>query len=116
MVIKYSQISLKDTFVECQDFFIDNTPSLFNLLREHVDLNEFYSASYLSVGRKRKYPLSGFLSALILQKIISIPTYTLLILFLSISNEFRDFYVFKKVPDAPLFLLDLNKIFFLAFS
>jgi hypothetical protein len=107
MAIKYSQLSFKDTFAECQDLFIDDTPTFFNLLQEHVDLNEFipsefYSAFYLSIGRKREYPLSGFLSALILQKIFSIPTDTLLILFLSISKDFRDFCGFKKVPDAPL--------------
>lgn len=42
-------------------------------------------------------------SALILQKIFSIPTDTLLILFLNLCKELRDFCGFSKVPDAPLF-------------
>ena len=63
----------------------------------------FYNAFYQSLGRKRIYPLTGFLSALILQKIFSIPTDSLLILFLSLCRELRDLCGFSKVPDAPLF-------------
>ena len=48
-------------------------------------------------------PLTGFLSALILQKVFSIPTDSLLILLLSLYRELRDFCGFPKVPDAPLF-------------
>ncbi|MEF9918350.1 MAG: transposase, partial [Eubacterium sp.] len=53
-------------------------------------------------GRKRTYPLHGFLSALILQKIFSIPSDALLLVFLSLSRELRDFCGFDKVPDASL--------------
>ena len=74
MTAKYRQISLSDIFSDCQNAFIDDTPSFFSLLSEHFDLNEFippefFSAFYLSIGRKRVYPLQGFLSAFILQKI-----------------------------------------------
>lgn len=108
MAIKYHQISLKETFSDCQDMFIDDAPSFFQLLDEHFDISEFipsvfYNAFYQSLGRKRTYPLTGFLSALILQKILSIPSDSLLILFLSICKELRDFCGFSKVPDAPLF-------------
>lgn len=108
MAAKYRQISLKDTFSDCQDMFIDDTPTFFQLLDEHFDLNEFIpsvfsNAFYQHLGRKRTYPLTGFLSALILQKIFSIPTDSLLILFLSLCKELRDFCGFSKVPDAPLF-------------
>ena len=108
MAVKYHQISLKDTFSDCQDMFIDDTPSFFQLLEEHFDLSEFipsvfYNAFYQHLGRKRDYPLTGFLSALILQKIFSIPTDSLLILLLHICKELRDFCGFSKVPDAPLF-------------
>lgn len=72
-----------------------------------MDLNkfippEFQSAFYLSIGRTRIYPLHGFLSAFILQKIFSIPTDSLLLLFLNICKELRDFCVFSKAPDASL--------------
>ncbi len=108
MSVKYHQISLKETFADCQDSFFDDTPSFFQLLEEHFDISEFipsafHNAFYHSLGRKRLYPLTGFLSALILQKIFSIPTDSLLILFLSLCKELRDFCGFSKVPDAPLF-------------
>lgn len=31
MALRYHQISLKETFSNCQDFFIDDTPSFFQL-------------------------------------------------------------------------------------
>ena len=51
----------------------------------HFDISEFissvfYNAFYQLLGRKRDYPLTGFLSAIILQKIFPIPTDSLLIL------------------------------------
>lgn len=106
MAVIYHQISLKDTFSDCRDMFIDNTPSFFQLLDEHFDISEFipsvfYNAFYQRLGRKRDYPLTGFLSALILQKVFSIPTDSLLILLLNICRELRDFCGFHKVPDAP---------------
>ena len=104
---KYRQISLKDAFSDCQDMFVDDAPSFFQLLNEHFDIQEFIpsvfrNAFYLHFGRKRDYPLEGFLSALILQKIFSIPSDSLLLLFLRLSRELRDFCGFSKVPDAPL--------------
>lgn len=108
MATKFHQISLNELFSDCQDMFIDDTPSFFQLLEQHFDISEFvpsvfYHAFYQSLGRKRLYPLTGFLSALILQKMFSIPSDSLLILFLSLCRELRDFCGFSKVPDAPLF-------------
>ena len=108
MTGKYHQIALKDIFSDCQDLFMDDTPSFFQLLEEHFDISEFipsvfYNAFYQRLGRKRDYPLTAFLSALILQKVFSIPTDSRLILFLNLCRELRDFCGFHKVPDAPLF-------------
>lgn len=74
MATKFHQISLNELFSDCQDMFLDDTPSFFQILEQHFDISEFvpsgfYHAFYLSLGRKRLYPLTGFLSALILQKI-----------------------------------------------
>jgi len=107
MATKYHQISLKETFSSCQDMSIDDTPSFFQLLDEHFDISQyippvFYNAFYRPRGRKRVYPLTGFLSALILQKILSIPTDSMLIMFLSLCKELRDYCGFSRVPDAPL--------------
>lgn len=71
MSVKYHQIALKDIFSDCQDLFMDNTPSFFQLLEEHFDISKFipsvfYNVFYHRLGRKRDYPLTGFLSALIL--------------------------------------------------
>lgn len=107
MTTKYHQISLNEVFSDCQTKLMEEAPSFFQLLSEHFDLDtfippEFVSAFYLSVGRTRLYPLHGFLSAFILQKIFSIPTDSLLLLFIRLCKEFRDFCGFSKVPDAPL--------------
>ena len=108
MAVIYHQISLKDTFSDCRDMFIDDTSSFFQLLERYFDISEFipsvfYNAFYQHPRRNRDYPLFSFLSALILQKIFSIPTDSLLILLLHICKELRDFCGFSKVPDAPLF-------------
>ena len=108
MATNYHQISLKESFSDCKDMFLDDVPSFFQLLEQHFDITQFipgsfYNAFYQHLGRKRDYPLTGFLSALILQKIFSIPTDSLLILLLSLCRELRDFCGFSKVPDAPLF-------------
>lgn len=107
MTTKYHQISLCETFSDCQNQLIDDTPSFFQILSEHFDFNEFIppefqSAFYRSIGRTRIYSLHGFLSAFILQKIFSIPTDSLLLLFLNLCKELRDFCGFSKVPDASL--------------
>lgn len=107
MAAKYHQISLKDTFSDCQDLFIDNPPTFFMVLSEYFDIDEFIplefrNAFYHSTGRHRLYPLQGFLTAFILQKIFSIPTDSLLLLFLNLCRELRDFCGFSKVPDASL--------------
>lgn len=107
MTTKYHQISLCETFSDCQNQLIDNTPSFFQVLSEHFDFDEFIpsefqSAFYRSIGRTRIYSLHGFLSAFILQKIFSIPTDSLLLLFLNLCKELRDFCGFSKVPDASL--------------
>lgn len=107
MATKYHQVSFSDIFSDCQNKLIDDSSSFFSLLAEHIDLDdfippEFHSAFYRSIGRSRIYPLHGFLSAFILQKIFSIPTDSLLLLFLNICKELRDFCGFSKVPDASL--------------
>ena len=108
MSLKIRQLSLKDIYVECQEMFLEQSPSFFQLLEQHIDIDEFippafYSAFYQKLGRNRDYPLSGYIASLIMQKIFSIPSDSLLILLLTICKEFRKFCGFTKVPDAPLF-------------
>jgi len=108
MTTKYEQLTLKDLYTDCQDMFFDQAPTFFQLLEQHIDIDEFippsfFTAFYQKLGRNREYPLTGFLTSLILQKIFTIPTDSLLIFLLSICKELRDFCGFDKVPDAPLF-------------
>jgi hypothetical protein len=122
-MIPYKQLSLADVFSNCQTIFDKDKPKLLSLLERHIDLDEIIPVSfhyhfYTGIGRSREYPLQGFIWALILQKIFSIPTDTLLLIFLRYSKALRDFCGFSKVPDASKitrfkqdFLWDLQSVF-----
>lgn len=67
MHAQYQQITLKDTFSDCQDIFPDDTPSFFQLLEWHFDIILFiFQSFYQRLGQKSDYPLTGFLSVFIL--------------------------------------------------
>lgn len=105
---KSKQLSLSDIYSDCSNSFENDEYHFLSLLEYNLDLNDFISISfrnhfYSSVGRHRKYPLTGFLWALLLQRIFSIPTDRLLIIFLQYSKDLRDFCGFSKVPDASKF-------------
>jgi hypothetical protein len=122
-MIPYKQLKLADVFEECQEIFDSDKPQFLSLLENHIDLDSIIPVSfrnhyYASTGRSRKYPLTAMLWALIIQRIFSIPTDSLLLVFLSYSKELRDFCGFSKVPDASKitrfkqdFLLDLESVF-----
>lgn len=104
-MIPYHQLSLAEIFTDCQDFFENDKPEFLNLLEKHIDLDELIPVSfryhyYSSTGRPRKYSLNAMLWALIIQRIFSIPTDSLLLTFLHYSRELREFCGFHKVPDA----------------
>lgn len=104
-MIPYNQLSLADIFSDCQEIYESDKPQFLTLLQNHIDLDEIVPASfrrhfYASTGRSRKYPLNAFLWALIIQRIFSIPTDTLLLVFLHYSRHLREFCGFGKVPDA----------------
>lgn len=107
-MIAYKQLSLGEIFSDCSNSFENDKYRFLSLLEKNLDIDEFISISfrnhfYASFGRHRKYPLHAFLWALLLQRIFSIPTDSLLIIFLKYSKELRDFCGFSKVPDAPKF-------------
>lgn len=122
-MIPCRQLSLEDVFSDCQDIFEHDKPEFLSLLEQHVDLDAIVPASfqqhfYLGVGRTREYPLYGFIWALLIQKIFSIPTDQLLLVFLRYSKPLRNFCGFTKVPDASKitrfkqdFLMDLQSVF-----
>ena len=125
-MISQKQLSLADIFEDCKDIFESDKPqflTLLDLLENHIDLDEiipisFYNHYYAATGRNRKYPLTAMLWALIIQHLFSIPTDSLLLVFLHYSGHLREFCGFTKVPDASKitrfkqdFLLDLQSVF-----
>lgn len=78
------------------------------MLETNININEFIPASFFNhyysyTGRPRKYPLTAMIWALIIQRLFSIPTDTLLIVFLKYSKDLREFCGFTKIPDASKF-------------
>lgn len=101
-MITHKQLTLAEIFEDCQN----NVPV------------SFVSHFHTQTGRPRKHQLYPMLKALLLQRVFSIPTDTLLIVFLKYSQELRDFCGFDVVPDDSKFtrfkqdfLLDLQSMF-----
>jgi len=102
---KYGQMSLLDTYKDVTASFEEDKPKLFSLLDEHIDWDtmipaRFYTAFYQRMGRRRKYPLTGFIKGLVLQKVFGYTEDSLLLNTLRHSQEMRDFCGFQKVPGA----------------
>ena len=122
-MITHKQLSLADIFSNCQENFENDKYRFLTLLENAINLDEIVPQSFINhfrarTGRPRKYRLFAMLWALILQRIFSIPTDTLLIVFLKYSKELRDFCGFVKVPDTSKitrfkqdFLSDLQSMF-----
>ena len=107
-MITYKQLSLADIFTDCQNKFDNDKYKFLSLLDETIDLDEIVPASFVShfhaaTGRPRRHLLYPMLKALLLQLIFSIPTVSLLIIFLKYSQELRDFCGCDVVPDASKF-------------
>ena len=123
MVKIYDQLSLFQSYQECKDAFQNNKPKFLQLLTEHLDLSaiipgSFFYSYYKNLGRNREYSLLSMLSALLLQKILGIPTISLLINFLVLSREVREFCGLTKVPDnaqftrfKQTFVIELENLF-----
>jgi transposase len=122
-MITQKQLSLASIFSDCEEKFENDKPAFLSLLEKNINLDEyisarFYAHYYASTGRPRDYSLSAMLWALIIQRVFSIPTDSLLIVFLKYSKVLREFCGFSKVPDASKFthfkqdfLPDLQELF-----
>ena len=107
-MITYKQLTLEEIFEDCQNKFDNDKYQFFSLFDEAINLDEivpvsFISHFYASTGRTRKHQLYPMLKALLIQRIFSIPTDTLLIVFLKYSQELRDFCGSDVVPDGSKF-------------
>ena len=100
-MITYKQLSLADIFSDCQNKFVNDKYEFLSILDEAINLDEIVPPSFVchfhaATGRPRKHLLYPMLKALLLQLIFSIPTTSLLIVFLKYSQELRDFcYAYK---------------------
>ena len=122
-MITHKQLSLADIFTDCQNKFDNDKYEFLSILDETINLDEIVPVSFVShfhaaTGRPRRHLLYPMLKALLLQLIFSIPTTSLLIVFLKYSQELRDFCGFDVVPDASKFtrfkqdfLSDLQSMF-----
>lgn len=122
-MIPHKQLSLADIFTDCQNKFDNDKYEFLALLDETINLDEIVPVSFIShfhasTGRPRKHQLYPLLKALLLQRIFSIPTDSLLIVFLKYSQELRNFCGLNVVPDPSKitrfkqnFLSDLQSMF-----
>lgn len=122
-MIPYKQLSLADIFTDCKNKFDNDKYDSLDLRENTMNLDEivpvfFVSHFHAATGRPRRHLLYPMLKDLLLQLIFSIPTTSLLIVFLEYSQELRAFYGFDVVPyDSKFtrfkqgFLLDLQSMF-----
>jgi len=109
---KLKQISLVSSF---EEFEQASSKDKLKMLTDYVDIEEIIPlevklAYYKSTGRP-PYPLGSMLSALIIQKIFSIPTVELLVTFLELSEPLRNFCgLVISVPDPATFSRFKDKI------
>lgn len=96
-MITHKQLTLAEIFENCQNKFDNDKYEFLSILEKTINLDEIIPASFIShfhaaTGRPRKHLLYPMLRALLLQLIFSIPTTSLLIVFLKYSQELRDFF------------------------
>ena len=95
-MITYKQLSLADIFTDCQNKFDNDKYKFLSILEQTVDLDEIVPPSFAlhfhaSTGRPRNHLLYSMLKALLLQLIFSIPTTSLLIVFVPDTSKIYSF-------------------------
>lgn len=85
-MITHKQLTLADIFHDCQNKFDNDKYQFLQLLDDSLNLDDIVPVSFVThfyalTGRPRKYQLYPMIKALLLQRIFSIPTVTLLIIF-----------------------------------
>lgn len=102
---KNVQMSLFDIYNDVSEAVENKKPKVISLLEEHIDFENiipqnFYRAFYSHYGRNNIYHLESYIRALLLQKILGIPTDKLLLDILKCSSELTAFCGFDKIPDG----------------
>jgi len=108
MRIKFVQTSLLETYSDVCSAMEDNKPAFLRMLDEYIDFRKliplaFHISFYLGFGRPREYSLESFIRFFVLQKILGVPSDSMLINFLRLSKELQEFCGFEKIPDASKF-------------
>jgi len=104
-MITRKQLSFQDIYEDCREQFKNDKYKFLAMLDDCLDFDEIVPPTfrynfYQLKGRPREYELYPMLKALLLQRIFSVPTDTLLLTFLRFSAELREFCGFRIVPDA----------------
>ena len=104
-MITHKQLTLAEVFEDCQNKFDHDKYQFLSLLDESINLDEIVPVSFVihfhaSTGRPRKHQLYPMLKAFLIQRIFSIPTDMLLIVFLKYSQELLDFCARRLVEMA----------------
>lgn len=81
---------------------------LFDLFENFIDLKSLipfslYQKYYKRHGRDRDFPLEGMIKAIIISDLLGIPTISLLLQFIKLSREFRNFLGFPRAPHKSRF-------------
>jgi len=99
-----NQLNLGNIYSDCSHLFEEQKPEFLNLMNTYLHIDDYISwefkrAFYADTGRPRDCSLLGYISSLVLQKIFTIPTDSLLILILTFSPDLRDICSISKIPD-----------------
>ena len=106
---KFKQFNIYDQFKELKSLAKSKPTGFITLLKSNFDIKTFIPASFTqkywsNLGKNREYQLHSVLSALLIMHIFNIPTTTLLCLFLTFSEEMREFCCFDgSIPDDSFF-------------
>jgi hypothetical protein len=105
MIKQLSFASFDENFAMLQKI----QPLLLQLLEDFIDITELIPFTwslnyYKDTGRRHVNSLPVIVSALLLQKLLSIPTVELLITFLNFSEDLRNFCGLRTVPEPFIFL------------
>ena len=100
-----NQLNLGSIYSECSHLFEEQKPEFLNLMNTYLHIDDYISlefkrAFYSDTGRPRDCSLLGYISSLVLQKIFTIPTDSLLILILNFSPDLRNICGVQKVPHS----------------
>ncbi|MCH4888391.1 DDE transposase [Acidaminobacter sp. JC074] len=103
-----NQITIFELDKEINELTLSHEFVLFDLFESFIDLKSliplsFYQDYYHHLGRERTFPLEGMIKAILIADLIGISSTTLLLHFIRMSHEFRDFLRFPRTPHKSRF-------------